>query len=86
MKSGTPEPHHGGKVVVAESPILTVESCSCGVLHLHFGPVSMRFTEAGLHDVHRTIAQALMRVALPETASDNVTSLFSATGPARGEA
>lgn len=86
MQSGTPDTHHGGKVVVAESPILTVESCACGVLHLHFGPVSMRFTEAGLHDVHRTIAVALMRVATPDVASDNVTSLFSATGPVRGEA
>jgi hypothetical protein len=86
MQSETPDSHRGGKVVVAESPILTIESCSCGVMHLHFGPVSMRFTEAGLHDVHRTIAQALMQVAVPDAPTDNVTSLFSASGPVRGEA
>ena len=85
MRNETPH-SHSGKAVVAESPILTIESCSCGVMHLHFGPVSMRFTEAGLHDVHRTIAEALMRVAVPEVSADNVTSLFMKGGPVRGEA
>ena len=48
--------------------------------------MSIRFTEAGLHDVHRTIAEALMRVAVPEVSADNVTSLFMKGGPVRGEA
>lgn len=75
-----------GKAVVAHGPILTVEACSCGVMHLHFGPVSMRFTEETLHEVHRTIGQALMRVAAPDTQTGNVAALLMTRGPARGEA
>lgn len=85
MQSETPH-SHSGKAVVAESPILTIESCSCGVMHLHFGPVSMRFTEEGLHHVHRTIAQALMRVGVPDAVVETGTPLFMTGGPVRGEA
>ena len=67
------------KVVVAQSPILTIEACACGVMHLHFGAVSMRFTEEGLESVRRTIAEALLH-----RGADAV-PLFS-RGAVRGEA
>ncbi|MGH1340403.1 MAG: hypothetical protein ACRBN8_02540 [Nannocystales bacterium] len=81
-------PHRASdKTVVAESPILTIEACGCGVMHLHFGPVSMRFTQGGLEDIHRSITEALIRVQAPApSTSDTVTPLFMAGGPARGQA
>lgn len=75
------------KVVVSESPILTIEACACGVMHLHFGAVSMRFTEGGLEDIHRSITEALLRVQVPSLSLTEPTApLFMAGGPARGEA
>lgn len=75
-----------GKTVVAESDILTIEACGCGVMHLHFGPVSMRFTEEGLEDVQRTVTEALLRVQERVPAQAGVVPLFMAGGRARGEA
>ena len=69
------------RVVVAESPILTIEACGCGVMHLHFGPISMRFTEESLETVQRTISQALLQRAVGK----GVTPLFSSEA-VRGEA
>lgn len=79
MKARASHASADGKVVVAQSPILTVEACACGVMHLHFGPVSMRFTAEGLESVRRTISEALLHEA-PE-----VVPLFS-TESVRGEA
>lgn len=75
---------HGAKAVVAQSPILTIEVCGCGVMHLHFGPLSMRFTEEGLESIRRTISEALVRHST--RAAETVMPLFSPRGAARGEA
>jgi hypothetical protein len=78
--------HADGKTVVAESDLVTIEACGCGVMHLHFGPLSMRFTEEGLEDVQRTITEALLRVQerVPESRGFGA-SLFM-RGAIRGEA
>ena len=44
--------------VVAHSAVATVESCSCGVVHLHLGPVSLRFTHSSLQMLQRTLSEA----------------------------
>lgn len=63
MRERSPHASADGKAVVAQSPILTIEACACGVMHLHFGPVSMRFTEESLESVRRTISEALLHRA-----------------------
>lgn len=87
MRSQAHHSPNDAKVVVSDSPILRIEACACGVMHLHFGPVSMRFTEGGLEDIHRSITEALLRVQAPSLAlSDSTAPLFMAGGPARGQA
>lgn len=44
--------------VVAASAVVTVEACDCGVVHLHFGPLSMRFTSASIDQLYRTLGRA----------------------------
>ncbi len=68
---GTPSPESrctgtAGKRVIASSPILTVEACACGVVHLHFGPMSLRFTACSLDVLTRTLHEARERLELPE--------------------
>lgn len=87
MQSQAPHRATDEKAVVSESPILTIEACACGVMHLHFGPVSMRFTQAGLEDIHRSITEALLRVqSASPSLSSTATPLFMAGGRARGQA
>ncbi|MEM6291907.1 MAG: hypothetical protein AAGA54_11600 [Myxococcota bacterium] len=76
-----------GKTVVASSPIATVEACSCGVVHVHLGAVSMRFTEQSLEALQRTLTEALVRMnSAPETAPAPSAPLFMAGGRPRGQA
>ena len=49
--------------VVARSSVVTVEACSCGVVHLHFGPLSLRFTRTSLDALQRSLAQACEALA-----------------------
>jgi len=86
MDDATPHAATDAKTVVAQTSILTVEACACGVFHLHFGPVSMRFTEQGLENVSRTISEALLRFAAHEAQSATVAPLFATRSAARGEA
>ena len=87
MRNQAPHRANDAKVVVSDSPILTIEACACGVMHLHFGPVSMRFTEQGLEDIHRSITEALLQVQAPSLAvSEPIVPLFMAGGRARGQA
>ncbi len=87
MQRQRPHASSDGRTLVAEGSVVTVEACACGVFHLHFGPVSMRFTEEGLEDMQRTITEALVRVNAPGPMGDAaVTPLFSARGTTRGSA
>lgn len=87
MRSQAPHSATDAKAVVSQGPLLTIEACACGVMHLHFGPVSMRFTEDGLEEIHRSITEALLRVQAPSpSVSSPATPLFMAGGRARGEA
>ena len=85
MRDGESHLPSDGKAVVAQSSILTVEACACGVMHLHFGPMTMRFTEEGLASIRNTISAALLRVASPEQAVERISPLFR-VGEVRGEA
>ena len=71
-----------GKAVVAQNPVVIIEACTCGVFHLHFGPISLRLTEESLEHVRRGIAQALAHANQPT----GTEALFRAGGPLRGEA
>lgn len=74
------------RTVVAQSPLLTVEACGCGVMHLHFGALSLRLTGEALESVQRTIAEALQFVGTEDSITDRVTTMFSKAGPVRGKA
>ncbi len=86
MPQGAPHAPADAKAVVAQSSILTVEACSCGVLHLHFGALSLRFTQESLEAVRQTISEALLQMSANEAACVKATGLFSKAGTLRGEA
>ncbi len=87
MQSQAPHRASDEKAVVSQSPLLTIEACACGVMHLHFGPLSMRFTQGGLEDIHRSIAEALLRVQSASPSSSNPTTQLFMTGDRpRGQA
>ncbi|MCB9797772.1 MAG: hypothetical protein H6741_34265 [Alphaproteobacteria bacterium] len=48
------------------SPDLTIRRCSCGVVHLDLGPVSVRLEDAGFHGFAKACHQASARLALRE--------------------
>lgn len=74
-----------GKTLLAQSSVVSVEACACGVLHLHFGPVSLRFTEDALEELQRTIAEAVVQMG-GSTACEVEPPLFSTRKLARGSA
>jgi len=50
--------------LLAASPIASVEACTCGVIHLNLGAMSLRFTREALEILHRTLAQATCSLEL----------------------
>ena len=46
------------------SPDLTIRRCSCGIVHLDIGPVSVRLEEGGFEDFTRACRQATARLAI----------------------
>ena len=68
--------------LLASSNVATVEACSCGVVHVHLGPMTLRFTEASLHRLQSTLAQACAGL-LPEGLNERA-SLLHATQQPRG--
>lgn len=75
------------KRVLASSPIATAEACSCGVVHLHMGAISLRFTESSLHMLQRVITDACCELLVAGEASGEALSLRRGVpGVARGMA
>lgn len=52
------------KHVLARGPVATVEACDCGVVHLHLGAVTLRFTESTLNMLQRTLTDACCELML----------------------
>lgn len=50
--------------LLAASPIASVEACRCGVIHLHLGAMSLRFTRESLDVLHGTLARAACSLEL----------------------
>jgi hypothetical protein len=44
--------------LLADSPVVRVAACDCGTVHLHFGPMSLRFTRNGLEALRGALEQA----------------------------
>ncbi len=72
------------KRVVAESCIVTVEACDCGVVHLHFGPMSIRVTRSGLETLQETLGRAVASLSREDT-GELMLSL-AGSGQVRGQA
>lgn len=53
---------HDRRLRIAETEIAAIDACPCGVLQLHLGTFSIRFTVDGLTKVHQTLTQALERL------------------------
>jgi len=56
---------------LVQNDLVQIQHCSCGLVHLHFGPVSLRVPEGDLPQVAKALqkAEALMgEVAAPKVA------------------
>ena len=43
---------------LVQNDLVQIQHCSCGLVHLHFGPVSLRVPESDLPQVARALRQA----------------------------
>ncbi|WP_394826209.1 hypothetical protein [Pendulispora albinea] len=51
---------------LAEGPICMVEECSCGVMHLTIGPVTLRLQSEAVESMWVTLGEAISRHAARE--------------------
>ena len=51
---------------LAEGPICMVEECSCGVMHLTIGPVTLRLQAEAVESMWVTLGEAISRHAAHE--------------------
>lgn len=49
--------------IVARNATCKVERCSCGMLHVTIGPLTLRFDPGALEEVHRALFDALARLS-----------------------
>ena len=75
------------RVRLAQRPGFAVDACDgCDTLQVHLGGVTMRLSEASVHELHLTLQEALtVRAERAMGAKGDFTSL-SWSGPTRGEA
>ena len=51
---------------LADGPICSVEECSCGVMHLTIGPVTLRLQAEAVESMWVTLGEAISRHAAQE--------------------
>jgi hypothetical protein len=61
----TMQAHDGNRTRVAHSDVATVEWCPCGVVHLHLGAITARFTRHAFETLHATLTSALLQMPRP---------------------
>jgi len=70
---------------LAEGPVCMVEECSCGVLHLSIGPVTLRLQSDAVESMWATLGEALRRRAACEREPDARVLAGSWQDPRSGE-
>lgn len=62
MKHTQNEPCLPGRRVVAQGPYCSIEECSCGVLHVTLGVLTIRLQSEVVVSVWQTMGEALARL------------------------
>ncbi len=80
-----PEPSDCNRRRLAEGGIASVDVCSCGMLQVHLGALSIRMDEGALSELVTTLRRALWEHALDRsgTRDAGVVSLFHPGEPGR---
>lgn len=50
---------------ILQNDLLHIQNCSCGLVHLHFGPFSMRIPESDLNLLIRSLSKAEEKMLQP---------------------
>lgn len=50
-----------GRRILAQGSVCRVEACDCGVLHVSFGPVTLRLQREAVASLTRTLGEALRK-------------------------
>ncbi len=52
------------RIRLAEGNLATVDQCSCGMLHLHLGAITLRVSPEALHSIFETLGQSITAQAV----------------------
>lgn len=69
---------------LCEHRLVQIDSCSCGIVHVHFGATTLRLEPAAAAEICRSLALALKRMGGASDASSGL--LFALDEPERGVA
>lgn len=89
MQNRPPEPAPGAHACqptrLAESPIATVDRCTCGVILLHLGALTLRFAPGAALELLATLDDAMARHAAEGSGASSISLALRAELP-RGQA
>lgn len=64
------DPNECPKVVLARAEVGKVELCSCGMVLLHAGPVTLRLTVGAFRELNELVAKAVVEGAAVQAERD----------------
>ncbi len=78
-----PEPSDCTRRRLAEGGIASVDACSCGMLQIHLGALSVRMDEGAMFELVATLRRALWEYALDRSGTRDArsVSLFQSSEP-----
>lgn len=73
------------KVRLAEGPVAAVDECSCGMMQLHLGPLTVRLAPEAMEELRATLERALSAQAKRQ-ANHDISNALGLGSPVRGKA